>query len=899
MITIDPTSNFQSSTQYYIQIDASAFDDTSGNSFSGISNSSKLNFSTIDIISPNILSSNPSNDSAAVPVHSDIEISFSEEVFVDSGNIHIRKFSDDSLIESIDVTSDQLSGSGTKVITIEPTNNFQSSTHYYIQIDATAFEDDSNNYLSEIKDKTIFSFITADIIPPSLLNSIPSDNAKAVALNSNIELTFSEAVHSGFGNIYIKKTSDDSLVESIDVTSDQISGQGTNVIKISPLNELESFTKYYVQIDESSLKDNAGNTLKGENEISIINFTTIDNVNPIITGPSGIDIKQIYLKENSLDVFTFEADENVTWSISGGNDSSDFFINEDSGKLSFNAAPDFETPSDIDKNRSYEIVIKATDDFNNYSEQFVTITITDIGEKENEIDNYYKLSFLDNENSINESIFTTQHGDLVEDVKISRLEKPIINDGQIENFSIGQNILNLSLSLDKSSVNNGVEFGTDISALLDGVDLDFNNLNYYSLILDNSGQITSIKPFNYDPIKDVGARFYDLDNDGTADMAQVKYIDGSNGDNDKEVNGTTNLSPTTVASIDLKPIFGINNSILKIEDPANLNTNGNINLRTEIISKADTVNQIGYLVLDQDEDKDVSYDLLKNRGKIIFSNLENIGLPDISDISLTKDINLINGQKLILFEIVDNTLKSLLQNYSSIEEFGKDFNILSIKNLDNSKAELSDNGNVVSVSLIDEPANINNLISNEMNNHTMFDFSSLAGRDIKGTVSLTRESNDDSKIGFYVIQNSEGAVLDPITGDLIDPSDSGYEEAALDDTNIFRPFKTLSTRDINAITQVITNFDGASEVVVNNVYTSLPTRTKRDKDIQIFDEDDLIAPYAVNSSGETFFTFEEANKDRINHFRNFGDGSFGLESSLNGGDNDFDDLILSFNFEVA
>ena len=116
---------------------------------------------------------------------------------------------------------------------------------------------------------------------------------------------------------------------------------------------------------------------------------------------------------------------------------------------------------------------------------------------------------------------------------------------------------------------------------------------------------------------------------------------------------------------------------------------------------------------------------------------------------------------------------------------------------------------------------------------------------------------------------------------------------------MFTPFEILSTRDINAITQVVTNYDGASEVIENNIYTSIPSRSKRDKDIQIFSEDDLIAPYAINSSGNTFFTFEEANQDGLNHFRNFGDGAFGLESSLNGGDKDFDDLIVSFNFELA
>ena len=46
----------------------------------------------------------------------------------------------------------------------------------------------------------------------------------------------------------IKKYLVNSLGESIDVNSDQVSGSGTNVITINPTNDLESNTKYYIQI---------------------------------------------------------------------------------------------------------------------------------------------------------------------------------------------------------------------------------------------------------------------------------------------------------------------------------------------------------------------------------------------------------------------------------------------------------------------------------------------------------------------------------------------------------------------------------------------------------------------------------------------------------------------------
>ena len=65
-------------------------------------------------------------------------MNFSEVVDVESGNIVIYKSSDDSVVETIDVTSNQVTGSGTSQITIDPSVTLDSSTEYYVKIDATA-----------------------------------------------------------------------------------------------------------------------------------------------------------------------------------------------------------------------------------------------------------------------------------------------------------------------------------------------------------------------------------------------------------------------------------------------------------------------------------------------------------------------------------------------------------------------------------------------------------------------------------------------------------------------------------------------------------------------------------------------------------------------------------------
>ena len=78
---------------------------------------------------------------------------YSETVDTESGNITIKKTSDDSTVETISVTSNKVTGnsgllmigggsSGT-VITINPESNFDGSTEYYVLIDSTAFDDTS------------------------------------------------------------------------------------------------------------------------------------------------------------------------------------------------------------------------------------------------------------------------------------------------------------------------------------------------------------------------------------------------------------------------------------------------------------------------------------------------------------------------------------------------------------------------------------------------------------------------------------------------------------------------------------------------------------------------------------------------------------------------------------
>ena len=113
---------------------------------------------------------------------------------------------------------------------------------------------------------------------PTLSSSVPADNATSVALDSTIVLNFSESVDAESGNITIKKTSDNSTVETIDVTSGQVTGSGTSQITITPSSDFDSGTEYYVLIDASAFDDVDSGSYAGISSTTGLSFTSVTTV---------------------------------------------------------------------------------------------------------------------------------------------------------------------------------------------------------------------------------------------------------------------------------------------------------------------------------------------------------------------------------------------------------------------------------------------------------------------------------------------------------------------------------------------------------------------------------------------------------------------------------------------
>ena len=114
--------------------------------------------------------------------------------------------------------------------------------------------------------------------------------------------------------------------------------------------------------------------------------------------------------------------------------------------------------------------------------------------------------------------------------------------------------------------------------------------------------------------------------------------------------------------------------------------------------------------------------------------------------------------------------------------------------------------------------------------------------------------------GFYQAIDSEGTVIDPVSGAEISVGEEGYETAAL----------------ANSVTEL-----GDGEMATVDLEGGF-----------------VYVPYLL-ADGVQFFTsfatsFANSNPGGIDHVQSLGENTFGFEDQVGGGDGDFDDFVIGY-----
>lgn len=260
-VTIDPSVTLAATEAYYVQIDATAIKDNAGtpNFYAGISDTSTWNFTvaSTDTTSPTIALLSPLDEATEVALSANLVATFSESIQKGTGNILIKKISDNSTVETIDVTTALATVSG-NTLTIDPTASLDGATAYFVEIDATAIKDlaPTPNFFAGITGNSTWNFtsFTPDTTAPAITAVAPADNIIGMSPTANLTVTYNETVQKGTGFITIKKTSDNSTVEAIDVTTTAVTVAST-LVTIDPSVTLDASTEYYVLIDATAIRD--------------------------------------------------------------------------------------------------------------------------------------------------------------------------------------------------------------------------------------------------------------------------------------------------------------------------------------------------------------------------------------------------------------------------------------------------------------------------------------------------------------------------------------------------------------------------------------------------------------------------------------------------------------------
>lgn len=278
IVTINHQGNLVYSATYYVMIDNGTFTDMAGNSYAGITNNTTWRFTTTsrpDTTAPIVSTYSPANGAADVAVGSDLELTFSENVRAGEGSIKIYSPDSDKAVATIAASKAIILNNKA---TIHLAQHLEYGTSYYVRITGDAFADLSGNFYSGIADSTTWQFSTPaapDTTAPVLNTYTPANGATGVAIGANLELTFSENVKAGEGNIVIYNSANHAPVATIPAASGNVTIH-SNVVTINPTDDLKYGASYYVQIGAAAFTDLAGNGYAGNAESTVWQFTTTD-----------------------------------------------------------------------------------------------------------------------------------------------------------------------------------------------------------------------------------------------------------------------------------------------------------------------------------------------------------------------------------------------------------------------------------------------------------------------------------------------------------------------------------------------------------------------------------------------------------------------------------------------
>jgi hypothetical protein len=258
-LTIDPTSNLDYDQEYYVVVPQGSVTNYVGGNNALLDT---YNFTTE--AGPTLSSVSPGIGSTDVNLDTNIVFTFDKNIRAGVGTITLRTVSaGGTIVESYDVASSGRLTFSTSTLTIDPTSNLGIGITHFVVV--------PNNAVAGYVGISTYSFTSLGFAFSSI---VPANSTTAVALNTNITLTFNSPPVRGTGTIELRRdTVGGTILESFDAaSSDRISISSNDWI-LDPTSSLpDGSVTIHTIIPSTAIQNYVGLNTTGADTHS---FTTI------------------------------------------------------------------------------------------------------------------------------------------------------------------------------------------------------------------------------------------------------------------------------------------------------------------------------------------------------------------------------------------------------------------------------------------------------------------------------------------------------------------------------------------------------------------------------------------------------------------------------------------------
>ncbi|MEP4531846.1 MAG: Ig-like domain-containing protein [Cyclobacteriaceae bacterium] len=283
-----PTFQFETSTHYYLDIEAGAFLDLHSNAYDGLSSKSDWDFTTISTDNAPAVTlvsthSTPTAGALRVNPNDPLELVFTDDIFLNGNSsvsttfkIYARQGSEGFTIRSYSPLTSSFIDITDNKMTITPTQGLIPEGHeVYIAIASSGLD-----HFEEIMAGNWY-FSTLDLTDPDIFSFSPEAGGEATDVEEDLIVTFNENIQLSTGTIQLFR--EGSLVETFSLPSSSKVSVTDRTLTIDPTTNLSiDGAVYHLTISSGAVQDLSGRSFAGISDNSTWSFEAPDQTGPVV-----------------------------------------------------------------------------------------------------------------------------------------------------------------------------------------------------------------------------------------------------------------------------------------------------------------------------------------------------------------------------------------------------------------------------------------------------------------------------------------------------------------------------------------------------------------------------------------------------------------------------------------